>query len=607
MILGPFYPRNLGASNFLVVFVVTVVFQSLLVRSQQLDPIKNVCSRWDHQSAILNGKLYIDGGVEVFVDLNSTGEKQPGTQQVGTNKNLLSLDMTQQWSWRDDDMPLRVLDDQKQQQSTRPPSLTSGALWPWKNFLYLFGGTTNRLNDSFVGHATPTTDDVVMWKYDIEKTIWAPISFRNNSAIMLRLFNGASTVVSNQGLAFHLGGVIDNGTLPVSGSGVSFVNSFYAFNLTDESASKLGTDGLGDTSYRTNAQMVNIPDLGSKGILVLLGGGYKNSSANEMDWKGDLISMSNIGIFDINSIAVGGTWYNQTATGDVPSPRIDFCMVIVSAPDKSSHNIFIYGGWDGVNNFDQVYVLSIPSFRWIKIFEGKDERRSHTCHVVGNRQLMTVGGRRGRTLPGECDWQPNTISLFDMVTLDWVPEYKPNGTKWEVPKPISDKIGGGFNGDATLNAPETWAPGLEAVFMSGEIYPGPETASLEPARKTLSKPAVIGLSVSLSLAVLLAMFIIYYLYHHFCIKNSSSYSQPAEPELPAKTPPPNGVFQELFSSLGMQRANVVADAPRHPAYGWPRMRGGDRNPFEVSCEGVNGRNSMATGSPVVEKPEGNWI
>lgn len=51
--------------------------------------------------------------------------------------------------------------------------------------------------------------------------------------------------------------------------------------------------------------------------------------------------MSSIGIFDINSTAVGGTWYNQTATGDTPSPRIDFCMVIVSAPDKSSHNMYV--------------------------------------------------------------------------------------------------------------------------------------------------------------------------------------------------------------------------------------------------------------------------
>lgn len=59
----------------------------------------------------------------------------------------------------------------------------------------------------------------------------------------------------------------------------------------------------------------------------------------------------------------------------------------------------------------------------------------------------------------------------------------------------------------------------------------------------------------------------------------------------------------------MQRAGAGAEAPRHQSYvyGWPRMRGGDRNPFEVSCEGVNGRNSMAAGSPVVEKPEGNWI
>lgn len=35
------------------------------------------------------------------------------------------------------------------------------------------------------------------------------------------------------------------------------------------------------------------------------------------------------------------TWYNQSATGDIPSPRIDFCTLPVhkNAKDNSSFNL----------------------------------------------------------------------------------------------------------------------------------------------------------------------------------------------------------------------------------------------------------------------------
>ena len=53
------------------------------------------------------------------------------------------------------------------------------------------------------------------------------------------------------------------------------------------------------------------------------------------------LPMDTIDIFDIASMfgSSDGTWFKQSATGDIPEPRVDHCLVVASAPDKSSHNM----------------------------------------------------------------------------------------------------------------------------------------------------------------------------------------------------------------------------------------------------------------------------
>ncbi len=55
------------------------------------------------------------------------------------------------------------------------------------------------------------------------------------------------------------------------------------------------------------------------------------------------VPMDEIDIFDIssyyNASLPAGTWYKQTTSGDTPDPRVDFCLVVASAPDGSSHNM----------------------------------------------------------------------------------------------------------------------------------------------------------------------------------------------------------------------------------------------------------------------------
>ena len=53
--------------------------------------------------------------------------------------------------------------------------------------------------------------------------------------------------------------------------------------------------------------------------------------------------MSSVDIFDVsslkNSSTPDGVWYKQNVTGEIPPGRIDFCTVLVSSADGSSHNM----------------------------------------------------------------------------------------------------------------------------------------------------------------------------------------------------------------------------------------------------------------------------
>ena len=78
-------------------------------------------------------------------------------------------------------------------------------------------------------------------------------------------------------------------------------------------------------------------------------------------------------------------WYKETATGQVPESRRRFCAGVAWAEDRSSYNMYdnleqvekivltsfsyLFGGaaiGEGVG-YGDVYVLSLPSFTWIKV------------------------------------------------------------------------------------------------------------------------------------------------------------------------------------------------------------------------------------------------
>lgn len=64
---------------------------------------------------------------------------------------------------------------------------------------------------------------------------------------------------------------------------------------------------------------------------------------------------------------------------------------------------YIYGGLgfgENATGFDDVHILSLPSFQWIKVFPtgpvDEKDRYPHydlSCSVVKNTQLLIIGGQ----------------------------------------------------------------------------------------------------------------------------------------------------------------------------------------------------------------------
>ncbi len=110
----------------------------------------------------------------------------------------------------------------------------------------------------------------------------------------------------------------------------------------------------------------------------------------------------------------------------------------------------MYGGQHPSNPlyfFDEMWVLSLPSFIWIKVHSGRTPRVAHTCHLVGNRTMLTVGGiddgrESGGWLLELCDFATGGIRDVDMSNLIWDGGFNATTPAYEVPDALISTIGG---------------------------------------------------------------------------------------------------------------------------------------------------------------------
>lgn len=137
------------------------------------------------------------------------------------------------------------------------------------------------------------------------------------------------------------------------------------------------------------------------------------------------------------------------------------------AKDYSSFNIYWYGGYDGLHATDQsyfkddVWVLSLPSFTWTKVFTGRSGygRAGHKCVMPYPDQMMVIGGYPAQ--PGTAatclDNMGGIIELFNVSSIEWLDSYDPTiWSDYTVPSAVYGAIGGNAQGSATTTAPSSW-------------------------------------------------------------------------------------------------------------------------------------------------------
>jgi hypothetical protein len=391
-------------------------------------------------------------------------------------------------------------------------------------------------------------------------------------------------------------------------------------DMVQHTAKNLSIIGMTDSQPRIGGAMQYVPGLGMNGVLVALGGriffGKRTVSSQD---KGHLLDFGTVDVFDIDSYLTtsrtdgNGAWYTQRTSGNLPQARIDFCTVVSSAKDNSSHNIWVYGGRDpttdnGTTYFDDTYVLSLPSFTWIKMHQGTKPRWGHTCHLAGGNQMITVGGHN--EFEDICDWHTTGVGVLDLQRAVWGKIFQASGNNLGLNFKITDRIGGTESGNASKRQPDSgWASEEFGSIMNRtriyDNYSGTIIATGSKSHKESTKAeAVMIVGASVGAAVFVASFaylsLVYRRYRNPAAPTESSKPDDLEEHIEI------GTISKFELPNGHERCETSGSGGRHEFAGASARTeadGGNAVTYaaELPCTnfGMNGR----WGIPVVRTQE----
>ena len=393
---------------------------------EQFDPLRNFCRRWGHQTAVIDNKLYIDGGLVDY------GTSVSPTTTNYSNDRLLYND-------------LGVITDTFPTQFgnlTKPatvPSVNGGTLWAdtVNKIWYLYGGQYN----------TAPPDTFTLWAYDTLYNTWNSSSATSSDGSQVnRVSYGAAAVDDSRGIGYYFGGWLSNASVSGFGTRSLMTSNLLAYDMN----SSTFTNGSGPSTTDAFAEgVMSFIPASDGGMLVYFGGIKQPVGGGNGSWTA--LSMDQIYLFDL----ANAKWYVQQATGRVPESRRRFCGGATWAQDQSSYNYYLYGGLPAVDQgygFDDVYILSIPSFTWIKWYPDDNStgypHHSLSCNVLSGSQMSIMGGYFTNSSFTDCDvpkiWGQHNLNLGeqDVANAEWY-QYLRNVTSYQVPATIISAVGGG--------------------------------------------------------------------------------------------------------------------------------------------------------------------
>ncbi|CAI7563872.1 unnamed protein product [Penicillium glandicola] len=433
---------------------------------------------WDGlRATILRDTIYLDGG-ELWYQQGYT-DGCAGYTQNSVDATIYYLNLTTSFNTKSNFTDLLSTKSVFGGSASVAPNYVDGTIFANDNEFYLYGGMRPNTDVS----DPPSGNEVLSYaayQYGAERSVWQPNwNLEDLSTNVTRyITNGAAASAPSENLGFYFSGMRapDWGDFTVTQlQSNETANTLITLDMSDMSAGNWTNTTL--PSYipaRSSAELVWVP-VSDSGVLVAVGGViepirfFRNEKSNTTRTaESEEISptfMETVSVFDVES----KTWYLQNTTGDIPPQLTEFCSVLASAADGSSHNIYIYGGYDGLdysaNPSDDVYILSLPSFKWVKGYNGTNthSRSGHRCIKVYPDQMLAVGGQH--IDPSYC-LEGGVIVNFNLNTLKFQDEYDPaSWTEYQVPDIVTKEIGGNSDGGASTTAPVSWTnSSLAAVF-----------------------------------------------------------------------------------------------------------------------------------------------
>ncbi|EGY20877.1 uncharacterized protein VDAG_02401 [Verticillium dahliae VdLs.17] len=434
----------------------------------------SMCLWAQPRGAVIRDTVYLDGGFLYWSQGLSNGEYGAPEQQENPLGLMYTLNFSRSFQSSDNLTALFGTISKARggigNANNDAPNYYDGAMLVNDAQLSLYGGLVKK-TDAF---PPPRADDALTYQacqYGPVRDQFEPGFVSNTLPVGMTRYvaYGGAVSAPSENMAWYFGGLRAPNWGPVFQRNTNLTeNALNTSNtlLTLDMATQTGLVWTNNTlpggvKSRANPEVVWVP-VGEQGILVVIGGvtypdwltsTRKSENPNRSREEGDEF-MSTIEIYDI----ANDTWYRQ-ATSEAPTARTRACAVVASAQDRSSFNIYYYGGYPGVDPKvemnDEVWVLSLPSFTWTMLSEGKPGRgrNGHKCFMPYPDQMMVIGGMTSEAGDNlEC--LTGLIQIYNLTSGQWMDGYDPERyADYGVPTAVREVIGGSAAGAATLTTP----------------------------------------------------------------------------------------------------------------------------------------------------------
>ncbi|KAL9946212.1 hypothetical protein ACHAP6_000874 [Verticillium nonalfalfae] len=443
----------------------------------------SLCLWGQPRAAVIRDTVYLDGGLMIWSQGLSNGEYGPLDSVNNPMGLMFTFNFSQPFSTSDNltaflDPLSKARGGFGSNARGESPNFFDGALLGNDAEVTLFGGLVKKAELD----KAPAEDEVLTYQryqYGPERGNFRPNFVTNElDGVSRYITDGGAASAPSENKAWYFGGMRGPEWGPVfqrsanmSENAANVSHTLITLDMKDQLTPVWTNTTLPESIQgRANPEVVWVP-VGEQGILVVIGGvtypdwvspTRRSENAAQSKEESDKF-MQDIDVYDIAS----DEWYKQPSEG-APTASTRGCAVLASAQDASSHNIYYYGGYPGVDpreDFsDEVWVLSLPSFTWTRVTEMRLDfantghsfaRVGHKCFKPYPDQMLSFGGTTQLTgnTPA-CLRHNSIIQAYNLSSAEWMDSYDPREyANYTVPSALLAVIGGNPTGSATATSP----------------------------------------------------------------------------------------------------------------------------------------------------------